>query len=203
MKMVSLIDGFQSLNSMGFFALILPFTLIFAVLYAAMSMANVFGKMKDGGKRIRVLVAMVLSLLVVIPHITGGYPAGADPINIINQSVPQIALIVVAILMFFILLGMFGVPININNSSSIGPLVGIICLGLVIFIFGRSAGWFGSGPNVQLPSWLGFLNDPEVVSVLLVILVFVGIVAFITGGENPDSKSFFSKIGEEIQKVMK
>ena len=196
--MLSFTEVFQNLEAMGLTDVILPFTLIFAVIFAILGMVKIFGEKKN----INVVVALVIALLVVVPHVTGGYPPGKDVVEIINTSIPNVSVIIIAVLMFLILLGIFGVQIDVTQSSYIGPLVGMLCLGAVFFIFGSSAGWFGgSGTHSGA---LSFLNNSETVSVLLVILMFVGIVALVTGegGGTGRLRTGINSVFNEFGKIM-
>ncbi len=172
--MAGLVTFFQNLDRMGFTDIILPFILFFAVVYAILHAVKVFKQ-----KNINVIVALCIALLVVIPHITGGYPPGGDVVDIVNSSIPAVVAILIAILMVMILLGMFGTKLNIEGKT-LGAIIAILALLAVIIIFGSAAGWFGGSPSFRFPSWLGFLNDSDVVSVIVVLLVFGLIVAFIT-----------------------
>jgi hypothetical protein len=196
--MISLTEIFRTLDAMGLTDVLLPFTLIFAVVFAILGIAKIFAEKKN----IQIIVALVISLLVVVPHVTGGYPAGKDIVEIMNNAIPNVSLVIIIVLMFLILMGIFGVPIDITKSDWIGPIVALLALGTVIFIFGSSAGWFGGG---AFPDWLGFLNNSETVSVILVILMFVAIVAFITGGGNKGSglKDGIKNVLTEFGKIMK
>jgi hypothetical protein len=190
--MLSFTEVFQRLDAMGLTDVLLPFALIFSVIFAILSTIGIFKQ-----KNINVIVALVIALLVVVPHVTGGYPAGKDVVEIINTAIPNVSVIIIAVLMFLILLGVFGVPIDITKSDWIGPIVGLLSLGAVIYIFGNSAGWFGGG---SYPSWLGFLNNSDTVSVLLVILMFVGIIAFITGDSSKGGAG--ARLGTGIHNVL-
>jgi hypothetical protein len=173
--MADLISVFQKLEEFGLTDVLLPFLLIFSVMYAILGTIQIFGAK---GKNINIIVALVMALLVVVPHVTGTYPAGQDIVEIINTSIPNVSVVIIAVIMVLMLIGVFGVRVDLLKSSWIASFVPLIALGIVFFIFGRSAGWFAGG---SLPSWLSFLDDPDTVAVILVILVFVIIIGFITG----------------------
>lgn len=199
--MVSFADVLQRLEAMGLTDVLLPFILIFAVVYAILNFVKIFGQ-EGKGKNINVIIALVMALLVVVPHVTGGYPPGKDIVEIMNNAIPNVSILIIGVLMFLILIGIFGVRFDLTGSGWFGPLIGMICMGAVFFIFGRSAGWFGFG---NLPPFLGFLNDSETVSVLLVILMFIGIVAFITGDGGGGTRRLSSGIRnvfEEFGRMM-
>lgn len=197
--MLSFTDTFITLEKIGLTDVLVPFVLIFSIVFAILGAVKLFGNKRN----IQIIVSVVIALLVVIPHVTGGYPAGKDVVEIINTSIPQVSLIIIGVLMFLILMGIFGVPIDITKSDWIGPLVGMLCLGVVFYIFGTSAGWFGGG---EFPNMLGFLNNSETVSVILVILMFVAIVMFITGsgsGSGVRLGAGIKSVLNEFGKIMK
>jgi hypothetical protein len=198
--MADLISIFQKLEDFGLTDVLLPFILIFSVVYAILGMIKIFG---EKGKNINVIVALVMALLVVVPHVTGTYPAGKDIVDIMNNAIPNVSIVIIAIIMVLLLIGVFGVRVDLlAQDNMIRSVVPLLALGTVFFIFGRSAGWF----DVGLPNWLGFLNDPDTVAVLLVILVFVIIISFITGDGNEGRrlgqglKDVFGEFGKILAK---
>ena len=191
--MVTFVDVFKQLESLGLTDVLVPFLLIFAVVYAVLSRIKIFG---TKGKNINMIVALSLSLLVVVPHVTGGYPPGKDVVVIMNNAIPNVSGVIIAIIMMMIMIGVFGVKFNLgsDDAKKFAGFVAIASALIVFFIFGRSAGWF----DVGLPSWLGFLNNPDTVAVLLVLLVFGVIVWFITSS----GKGTGTKLGEGISEFL-
>ncbi|MBS3176110.1 hypothetical protein J4457_02645 [Candidatus Woesearchaeota archaeon] len=163
---------FQSFQNIGLQDLWLPFALIFVLSYVALQKSGVLGDSKDA-KKYNLAIAIVISLLVVIPHVTRTYPAGADPIDIINNAIPNVAVILVVIVMFLILIGLFG-----GKAGWTGSLAGFIVLASAVaigWIFLRAAGYLQYGGAV-----LNFLDNPETQALIIIILVFGLIVYFIT-----------------------
>jgi hypothetical protein len=188
--MASLVTIFQQLESFGLSDVLLPFILIFAVVFAILGTINIFGK---NSKNINIIVALSMGLLVVVPHVTGTYPAGADVVEIMNHSIPNVSAVIIAIVMMMILIGVFGVKFNLEKQK-LGGVVAVIALIIVLFIFGSSAGWFTYG----WPSWLSFLNDSDTLMMIVVLLVFGLIVAFITSEEKkPEDKFNLGKVMKE------
>jgi hypothetical protein len=196
--MATFVTVFQQLESFGLSDVLLPFILIFAVVFAILGTINIFGK---GSKNINIIVALCMGLLVVVPHVTGTYPAGADVVEIMNNSIPNVSAVIIAIVMMMILIGVFGVRFNLAEKK-LGGVVAILALLIVLFIFGSSAGWFQYG----WPNWLSFLNDSDTLMIIVVLLVFGLIVAFITSEEKePDKKFNLGKamkewIGDSLEK---
>ena len=80
-------EFFVRLEEMGMLDSVLPFILIFTIVFAVLQKTKIIG---EGKRQFNTIVALVLSLMVVIPHVTGRYPPGQDIILIINQALPQV-----------------------------------------------------------------------------------------------------------------
>ena len=175
-------DAIIQLENLGLTDVILPFLLIFVIIFAILQRVQILG---DDSKNMNTILALIMGLLVVIPHVTGDYPGGADPVEILNSALPSVSLVIVAILMFFILAGAFGLDsIGLGNKSS-KTLVAIFAIAVVGWIFGNSAGWWGNG----LPAWLDFLTNPDFQAAIVMILVFGLIIMFVTGGGTTKTQS--------------
>ena len=112
--------------------------------------------MGEDKKNMNSVLALIMGLTVVIPHVTGDYPRGMDPVEIINTALPSVSLVIVALVMFFILVGAFGSKVGaFGKESKTG--VGIFAMVVIAWIFGNAAGWWGQG----LPPWLSFLNNSD------------------------------------------
>ena len=163
------------LESMGVAHVLLPFILVFTLVFAILEKSKILGS--DGkSKKYNVVVALVIGLLLVFPSYTGAYPPGLDPVSILNESIASVALIIVAVVLVMMLLGIFGAEFKLNETG-FGGLVGILSIGIVAFIFMNAAGFF---TNLRLPRWLYFLNDPQTQSLVTAILVFGAVIYFIT-----------------------
>ena len=117
---------------------------------------------------------MILAFVVVIPHIIGTYPAGRDAVVIINNFLPDVALVLVAIIMVLLLSGVFGYK---TKESTSGWIL-FIAFAVVIYLFGLSAGWWVNF------NW--FNIDSDTVTIVLVFLVFAIIIGAVTSeGDHP------------------
>ena len=122
-------------------------------------------------------LSLVISLMVVVPHILGYYPdPSSDPINIINNAIPNVSVVIIAIVMILLLIGLFGGDVKWLGGS-ISGWIAIIAFLIVTFIFGRAAGWWANG---RFPDWLIWLDDPDTQALIVIILVFGIIVWLIT-----------------------
>ena len=160
-------------NEFGILDSVLPFLLIFTVLFAVLQKTKIIG---EGRRQFNTIIALVVSLMVVIPHVIGTYPPGRDVVNIINTALPQVSLLVIVILAALLLIGVFA-PGVMFGGTTLGVLLGLISLGSVIYIFGNAAGvWKATG-------MFSFLGDPDTQAVILIIVVFAGVIFFITRDE--------------------
>jgi hypothetical protein len=180
--MVGFQDLIQTLYNLGVGDVLLPFLLIFTIVFAVMQKSEPFGK---GNKKIHVVIALILGLVVVIPHIIGLYPTPeSDVVNIINHALPNVAVLLVAILMVLLLAGMFGQSAS-SWTGSIKGWIAVLSFAVVAFIFARAAGWLET-----LPAWLYWLDDPTTQAILLVAAVFGIIIWFIVKDDEAEKPSF-------------
>jgi len=168
--MTYLEQAFQSLNDIGVFEILLPFLLIFAIVFGIMSKVKIFGE--GDNKKFATIIALVMGLVAVFQHtmFRGGQ---FDVVDIINNALPQVSLVLVAIIMLFLILGVFG-NVPKFGKDKVSGIVGVIAVLVVLYIFGSSAGfgWW------SLPYWL---QDYQIWSLVIVVLVFALIIKYITG----------------------
>jgi hypothetical protein len=124
-----------------------------------------------------------MGLSVVIPHVLWGsnnpnYPYLAnglpDAVMIMNSALPNISLVILAVVMVMLILGIIGGDVNFAGTSLGGLAIWGSILG-VAFIFISSAGVFQ-----YVPWWLQWIYDPYIKEMIMVILVFGIIIGFIT-----------------------
>jgi hypothetical protein len=174
-------DFLVQLEQFGLLDAVLPFILIFAILFTVLSKTNVVSDKKN----IHMLVSLVISLLVILPHVMGTYPPGQDVVNIINNALPNMALVIVIIVAALIVMGIFRAPgdTGVPGAGLMVPLSAIV----IIYIFGLAAGWWKS------LSFLSFLNNPDIQALVVIVLVF-GLVIFLITSDSPmdDARSIRS-----------
>jgi hypothetical protein len=180
------------LETYGVMDFLLPFLLVFTISFAVLQKAKILG---DGKKQYNVVVSLVLGLLFVVPHITGSYPLGYDPVDVMNATLPSISLIAVAAIMVLLLLGIFGTQF----AAAAVPWIGFISLAFVVYIFGAALNLW-TGPSDIFGWW-----SPETTEILIIVLVFGLLVWFITKDDSKPGKGienvgnvlgkFFEKAG--------
>jgi len=164
-------DVLMWLDDMKILDSLIPFVLIFTLVFAVLQKTQVLG---IGKKNFNVVVALAIALMVVIPHVMDRYPEGQDPITIMNTAIPNVSILMVAILAALLLVGIMGIQFM---GGAITGFVALISFFAIFYIFGAAAGWFG---GAHFPWFLRFLDDEATRSMLIVILVFGIIVWFIT-----------------------
>ena len=179
--MVNFQDLFVTLDNIGVTDVLLPFILVFTLIYAVLQKAKIFG---DDKKNFNVIVALVMGLAVIIPHVTNSYPAGTDVVNIINSALPQVSVVLVAIVMAMILIGVFWQG---KWGSGLISLMVILSFAAIVYIFGNAANWW------EMSGFFSFLNDPDLQALIIVVLVFGIIIAFITSEPKADKGEGFKK----------
>ncbi len=161
----NLIYYFQQYGLLDF---LLPFILVFTIVFAVLQKTKIIG---EGKKNFNVIIALVMAILFVVPHITGSYGAlGYDPVRVMNESLPSIGLLIVAVVMILIMLGIFGAEF-VEGGVSIVAFIAII---FVVYIFGASLGFWRAPHDIFY--WWG----SDLTELLIIILIFGLVVYFIT-----------------------
>ena len=176
------------LQAYGILDFLLPFVLVFTIVYAVMQKTKILGDKKN----FNVIIALVLGLLFVVPHITGAYPIGYDPVQVMNETLPSISLVAVAAIMLLLLMGIFGT----DFSKSAAPFIAIISMGFVAYIFISSLG-FVTAPSEFFAWW-----SKELTELLIIILVFALVVWFIVKEptEGTPGKDLMKSVGKLFEK---
>jgi hypothetical protein len=174
--MVVFQDAIYRLQELGLVDVILPFILIFTILYAILEKVKLFGE-KAG--RYNVIIALAIAAGVVIPHVTGGYgPLGYDPIVVLQGILPGFALVIVTVVTVGIVMGLLGMKVEkglLGGYSTVGIIVSIIALislGLIII--------YNIYPAFLPYEWTAWLQDESTQAVIAVIAIFALVIWFVT-----------------------
>lgn len=167
-------DMARLFEGMGIYEVLLPFLLVFTIVFAFLEKVHIFGEdNKKQNKKFHLVIALVMGLLLVQME---------SFVNMINLALPKISVVIIAILMFFIMISMFtgDDPSKFFTGDGKGALMGIFiaCIAVVGWAFWSSY----TGSN--MPQWLGWVWDH--IAVIIVIGVFAGILAYISGDEKKE-----------------
>lgn len=175
------------LQTWGVVDVLLPFILVFTISYAVLQKSGVLGQ---DAKNFNVVVALVLGLLFIVPHVIGAYPVGYDPVVVLTASLPSISLVAVASIMLLLLLGIFGGEFK----DAAMPFIVFGALAFVVYIFGSSLN-FWTGPYDIFGWW-----TQELTQLLIIILIFGLIVKWITKDPNQPAPSAIDSFTELLKK---
>lgn len=180
----------MDLELLGLTDVLLPFILIFTIVFSILQKTEILGERK---KNLNVILSLVLAFSVIIPHVMGRYPPNADVVVIINRALPNVSLVIVAILMVLLMIGIFGWKVGGEGTPLSGGIV-LLAFVAVFFIFGAAANFW------IIPPWLFMLRNPDTQALVVVILIFGIIVWFITKEEEPRTKGegMLKAIGEQF-----
>jgi hypothetical protein len=182
-----LVDFFESLEAWGLTDVMLPFLLVFTLVFAVLEKIKILGEEK---RNLNVVVALVMALSVVIPHVTNSYPIDFDPVDIINGALPSVSILVVAIIMLLILIGVFAHD-KVFLGLTMPGWIGLFSVLAIIFIFGSTAGWWDNGLNNALEDFFFHFA----IAIVIMILVFGIIIAFITGEGKGEKVGALQRLG--------
>lgn len=154
--------------------IILPFILIFTIFFAVLQKIDLFGKKGDAqnkevsGKKYNVALALAIALLTIIPHATGAYPAQYDVVNIINDSIPEVALLVIVVVLVLMMLGL-----GVGEAAYTRRISGWVAVAAGIVLVTIFLG------NVFPVGFLSYI-DPGIQALIVILLVFGLVVWFVT-----------------------
>jgi len=171
---------------MDIFDIALPFLLVFTIIFAILEKSKVLGK---ESRKFNIIIAAILGLLVV---------RNATVVNLIHRLLPNISLIVVAIIMFLLLIGIF---MGKEFSGLTGGLMGIVVLVSIVLVL-WSLGSEELGVTMPtMPDWLtDFIVGINSASLIAVIL-FVAALVLILGKGKSGGKNIGQIIGDGLKKL--
>ncbi|MFT4307943.1 MAG: hypothetical protein ACMXYM_01045 [Candidatus Woesearchaeota archaeon] len=191
----------------GAYDALLPFFLVFTLVFAFLQKSKLFDKGdSDGsGKKFNVMLALIIGLMVVVPSVTNSYPSGADPVKMMQDALPNVVLWVVAIFAFWLLLAAFGMPVPFGKpTQGFQGFITVVSVIVVATIFGHAAGWFPESWGVS--EWLNTI-DESVLQVILIVAITIGLLVWLLSdppsGDGDGKKGFFEILGKGLQEIGK
>ena len=169
---------FQYLYDWGLIDALLPFLLIFVLVFAVLQRVHLFDD-----RRINGILALIIGAMVVVPHIIGLYPETSDPVFIINSFLPHTAVLLIAILCVVLLLGLAGGSI----PNLLLWAIALFAVGLLVFVI-LMAMIPGYWPTFD------FLRDPAI-QALIIILLVLGLVGYFVIREPGGEQGFANWLG--------
>jgi hypothetical protein len=171
-----LVEAIEFLKDFGFFDVVLPFLLIFAVTFAVLEKTEIFGKDK---KNINSMIAFVMGLLfVTVPKV----------VSVIKESLPNIGVMLIVLMSFMMLVGFFvsskdGKHFFEENKFLKVIFIMVVLVGTTI-IFLDAIGWWDdiwSGAG-------GFWSSTAGVTIVFLAII-VGAILFIARDKSGGNSS--------------
>jgi len=169
----------------GLFDIVLPFLLVFAIVFAVLEKTRILGTVKIKGgkgeeeitsKNLNAVVAFVVAMLVV---------AAANITGVINEALPNIVLLLVVLISFLLLIGVFAKTEELDFHTKHGhwtkAFMILIFMGVLLIFLGAirdKAGksWLEITFNWVVEQWQG----PIFASIIIFILA-IGAIIWLTG----------------------
>ncbi len=165
-------DIILQLETLGLFDFILPFLLMFAIIFGVLSYTKIFG----GKGGIHAIIAFVIGLLAV------RWPVYTDFLNIIS---PKLGIGMVVILVLVLLIGMF---IPKDSRAVMGWIlmgVGVIIFLIILSQTYSDLNFFGYGD--------GYLTE-ELIGYMIIVGLLIGVIVAIVVGNTSGKESKGSKL---------
>ena len=159
---------FHDLEAIGFFELVLPFILVFALVFGILEKTRLFGRDTTTNAprtNLNAVVGLIMGFYVITQP---------DVLEVINSLLPRVSLVLLAIVSFLLLFGFFIGQRQHQWSGGFLILDGIFVLFAVLWAF--TAEDYGLDSN----SFEDWLDDYG--SAILIILAVFGLIALVIGG---------------------
>ena len=164
-------------NQIGVYDVVLPFLLVFTIVFAIMEKSKIFGTIKVDStdytrKNLNAMAAFVIAFFVV---------GSAQLVSIINKAVANVVILLVLCIMFLLVGGSFNKDEEYYLKGGWNKLFMVLVFIGIVLIFLDAAGWLQSGWLFLMQQW-----NSVAVSSLIFILLMIGFIYFIT--QDPKTK---------------
>ena len=173
----SVIDFLQKL---GFFDVILPFLLVFTIVFGILEKTRVFGVEKIDGKEyprksINSMVAFAIGFFTV---------AAKQVVTSLQVSLPNVALVLIIVVCFLMLAGSFmgDKPFSLEGRGAWVGFLTVIMFLAVILIFLNSLGWL-----TPITAFFS-ANMNSVLMPIIFLAVIAGSIFFVISSGKPKEK---------------
>lgn len=197
---MALSDLLITLQKYGVIDLIIPFMLMFSLIYAVLLKTKMFGDPATDkqAKKIYTIIALGFGVMSIIPSFI---PIEGVPnlVNIMKSSFPQVSVLLLVVLSIFLILGMFGTTISTEDNPILQTIL-IFLIGFVVVIFLRGADVLNA--NTPIIGQLLFGTGNQDLWNLIVALAVFGLVIWFVTKEDKKAgdKGTF---GENLSKLFK
>lgn len=172
----------EFLDKIGIYDVVLPFLLVFTIVFAILEKTRIFGVEKVGKeeytkKNLNAMVSFVISFLVV---------ASSKLVAVINQALANVVLLLLVSVAFLLLIGSF-FSYKEETFLEKGPwrtsFMILMTIGVAL-IFMNAFGWLEPFWNYIIRYW----DSAMVGSIILLIIILVFMWYVTSGGKKPEKK---------------
>ncbi|MBI5392054.1 hypothetical protein HZB00_03570 [Candidatus Woesearchaeota archaeon] len=181
-------NAVQFFKEFGLFDVILPFLLVFSVVFALLEKTKILGTEKISGteyprKNLNATVAFVVGMLVVATN---------KVVTAINIALPNIVLLIVAIVMFLMLVGTFYKTEELNfgekHKTAMRGFVVLVFIAIILIfansiMYDATRSWLEYILNYVVDNFSG-----TVVTSLIFLVVAVGAIYYIVSNPQGQKK---------------
>lgn len=184
-----LANAIEFLRNFGLFDIVLPFLLVFTLVFAILEKTRILGtegKDKDIPKRnLNSMVSFVVALLVVATN---------KVVTTLNTALPNIVLLLVVVIMFLLLISVFHKTGEMEFKQTHGNwykfFVTILFIGVLLVFLGaipmsnEGETWLSYGWDYVVDNWEG-----SVVSSFIFLGVVLLVIAYVTRSSSGSKKT--------------
>ncbi len=174
-----LVDAIEFMRSFGIFDVVLPFLLVFTVIFGVLEKTKVFGTEDNKTrKNLNAMVAFVIGFFVV---------ATAQIVGILQTALPVIILILILVIAFMIVYGATLGEGELNVWQQFTKGKGIFALGIVIAIIAIVLGAMDLWGDFMY--WVNqTLGGPALTTVILLVVVGIFMWIVLSGNSGGGSE---------------
>ena len=158
------------LNKLGVYDVILPFLLVFTIIFAILEKTKIFGTEKDGmtKKNINAMVAFVIGFLVI---------ASTKLVAVINEVMANVVLLIILGVCFLLLVGVFFAgkeEFSLEKFPAWQQFFMVVMLIGIVIIFLNALGWLQ-----YLFDLFENINADWAASLIFIIII-IGFIVWVT-----------------------
>lgn len=183
-QLTTLDNAIQFLRAFGFFSVILPFLLIFAIVFGILEKTRIFGTEKYKGEEVprrnlNSIVAFCIAFFVV---------AATNVVHVLQVSLPMVALVLVVLIVFLLLFGSLMNADDMKGGITLWKgkfkptFVTIITLAVLVILLASF------GILDDLLAYVGINVTGTFITSFLLLIIVVAAVWFVTGRKEEEKK---------------
>jgi|SRR3989344_2983874 len=171
-----LANTIEFFHKFGMFDIVLPFLLVFTIVFAILEKTRVLGEEKGEPRRnLNSMVAFVIGLIFI---------SIIRLVEVINQALPEVALVLIISVSLLMLVGLFWgtseVKLEVGWQKG---LVFIIAFFVVLGIFFNAIGWLDKIVDYAEMNW-----NETVIPTLIFFVIIIGAIFYVVGGNKKEGK---------------